>query len=107
MLRFLVLFVYCLINIGNAIVWISFAPISSLTQIDYAISVEKVNALSVCYMAVYLPASVLGMWIFAKFNLRSGVLVGACLTALGGWIRFGSAYVEVSDDGAAYATLLI
>jgi hypothetical protein len=103
--RFLVLGSFCLVNASNAIQWISFAPISSLVGQYFQVNDTKVNALSICYLALYLPGTFLSMWTFNKYSLRAGLLVGAFMTVVGGWIRYGSSFGDV-PSGAAYGGLL-
>ena len=103
--RFLVLASFCLVNASNAIQWICFAPINSLVQQYFAVDSQKVNALSICFLALYLPGTILAMWIFNRFSLRTGLLVGSWMTAIGGWVRFASGFGDTAS-GAAYGGLL-
>jgi len=103
--RFLVLASFCIVNAGNAIMWIGFAPINSLTQTYFNINSEKVNALSICFLALYFPGTILSMWIFNQYSLRTGLLTGAVMTAIAGWIRFASTYGDTSST-AAYGGVL-
>lgn len=101
--RLIVLFSFCMINIANALVWITFAAISSLTRQFYQISTDEVNALSVCYLALYLPGSIAAVYVFLKYSLRVGILNGAGITMIGGWIRYISVHCSTSN---AFGVLL-
>ena len=90
--RWVVLLTYCIVNAANAIQWIAFAPITSLTMVYFGISAEEVNGLSICYMALYLPGTFLAMFLFSKYSLRQGFLVGAMMQLIGSWVRYGSSF---------------
>jgi len=103
--RFAVLLSYCLVNASNAIQWISFAAITSLTGTYFNVSASMVNGLSICFFALYLPGTIMATWLFTKYSMRTGFLVGAAMTAVGGWIRYGATFGDTTTT-AAYAGLL-
>jgi MFS family permease len=90
--RFLVLFIFCLSQIANAMPWIAFAPINSLAQQYYGVDANAINMLSVVYMILYIPGSILSLYIYTRFNLKFGIALGMLLTSIGCWIRVHPSY---------------
>lgn len=80
---------YGLLSFANGATWVTFAPISSLSQeyLGNAGSTLHVNMLSIVFLICYPVGTALEMWIFKSFQLRNTVLVAALLTALGTLIR--------------------
>lgn len=107
--RFHMLAIFCLLSLLNAVLWISFAPIEPLVRTYYGVDTSYVNALSATFMVLYLPGSVLGMYLMHRYSLRTSLLTGAALQAAGGWLRYlGTVLVHsrVAPVGG-FATLLI
>lgn len=102
--------IFCLQTFTNAFLWISFAPIVELTQRFYAVDVTFVNMLSVIFMILYAPGSYMAMYTITKYGLRTTILVGASLNAVGAWVRYSSVFVA-RDEGLpsffGYAVLLL
>jgi FLVCR family MFS transporter 7 len=99
--RFVELAVFSIANAVNAVMWISFAPVTTATSKYYGVTSTLVNLLSVVFLAFYLPATVLSMYVYARFSLRVGLLIGTVLTVIGCWIRYGSA------SSQSYGVLLL
>ena len=75
--RWLMLALFCFLNFSNAVLWVTFAPISDLTS-DYfdGIGVTAVNLLALVFQIVYLPGTLLGVIASKKYGLREAVLIG-------------------------------
>ena len=83
------LVLYGLLSFANGATWVTFAPISSLSQ-DYlgnAGSKLHVNMLSIVFLICYPVGTALEMWVFNSFQLRNTVLLASLLTVLGTLIR--------------------
>eukprot|EP00300_Choanocystis_sp_HF-7_P027092 c32156_g1_i1.p1 GENE.c32156_g1_i1~~c32156_g1_i1.p1 ORF type:complete len:459 (+),score=83.94 c32156_g1_i1:33-1379(+) len=110
--RWLILTSFCLSTATNAIIWISFAPIAHATAKYYNISTTQVDVLSVLFLILYVPGSVLAAALFHSRGLRFGLLFGNSLTCLGAWIRFASAVTGShplggSDSKLGFGLLLL
>jgi FLVCR family MFS transporter 7 len=70
--RWVMLFLYGLLSITNAVIWITFAPIASLSATYYSTSVSNINILALTFMMAYLPGSLLAAWVFNKHGLGVG-----------------------------------
>eukprot|EP00735_Rhodelphis_limneticus_P012634 TRINITY_DN5950_c0_g1::TRINITY_DN5950_c0_g1_i1::g.9952::m.9952 TRINITY_DN5950_c0_g1::TRINITY_DN5950_c0_g1_i1::g.9952 ORF type:complete len:434 (+),score=78.02,sp/Q28FF3/MFS7A_XENTR/38.46/4e-92,MFS_1/PF07690.11/3.6e-31,MFS_1/PF07690.11/1.9e+03,MFS_2/PF13347.1/4.3e-07,MFS_2/PF13347.1/4.6e+02,Nodulin-like/PF06813.8/0.00011,Nodulin-like/PF06813.8/3.9,OATP/PF03137.15/19,OATP/PF03137.15/0.0023,SPC25/PF06703.6/0.063,NADH_oxidored/PF08040.6/15,NADH_oxidored/PF08040.6/30 TRINITY_DN5950_c0_g1_i1:108-1409( len=95
--RWFMLFVMCLLNISNAMLWISFSPIASSTEDYYDISSTVVNLLSMAFMICYIPLGFTSCWVLDTKGLRWGVLIGASLNILGAWVRYLSSTASSKD----------
>ena len=100
--RFLVLALFGAMSMANAIAWIAFAPIQSLTEEFYGINVTQVNLMTLVYSVSYIPMTPLVSWVYLRYSLRTGILLGGGLTAVGAWIRVASVNGLGSDAGASY-----
>ena len=104
--RFSVLALFCLGNASNAFLWICFSPIFDATARRFQVSNFAVNMLSLVFLIVYLPASVLTVYLTERYGLRAAILSGCGLNAIGGWLRFIACYLP-PERGASFGLLLI
>lgn len=81
--RWLMLAIFCVLSFSNAVLWITFSPVATLCQTFWATSSSAINALSLVYMAVFVPGCFLASWIVDSKSLRMGVALGAILNAVG------------------------
>ncbi|KAL0489442.1 hypothetical protein AKO1_009183 [Acrasis kona] len=85
--RWFVLIVFSLLSLSNGMIWITFSPIATFSEEYFNVDVFWINALSMVYMIVYIPGSPIGSYILDKFGMRTGVVIGAALNAVGAWVR--------------------
>lgn len=64
--RWVILAVFALVTMSNAAAWITFAPISDVTQMHYDVSPLAVNSLSLVFMMAYVPFVFPGSWILNR-----------------------------------------
>jgi MFS transporter, FLVCR family, feline leukemia virus subgroup C receptor-related protein len=106
--RWLMLALFAALTMTNAMVWISFAPISSPVRGYYGISKLLVNMLSMIFMALYIPGSLLANYLFAMRGTRFTLCTGAVLTAAGCAIRIASTKTDTEAAAdAPYAWLML
>ncbi|KAJ7356314.1 Major facilitator super domain-containing protein 7 [Desmophyllum pertusum] len=91
----LVLFV---LNVSNAMLWLSFAPVADYSASYYDKSVNDINWLSIVYLLCYLLFGLVAVWILDVLGLRTGVLLGAWLNVLGAVVRILSGLHFVPQD---------
>eukprot|EP01137_Pigoraptor_chileana_P030615 Opistho-2@17354 len=99
--RWLMLFIVCLLNISNAAFWISYSPIADITSAYYDKSLTLVNLLSQIFMICYIPLGFSSSWALDARGLRFGVLIGAVLNFIGGWVRYASEFAPSRDGSFA------
>lgn len=88
--RWLVLGVFISHMMSNNAVWITFSPISTLTQCYYNVSLFWVNGLSWVYMLTYIIFSLFSVWFLERFGLKLTAVVAGTLNACGSWLRFAA-----------------
>jgi FLVCR family MFS transporter 7 len=86
--RWLMIFLYALQTIMNAVLWITFAPVTSAAATYFSTSTTVINMLSLMFMIVYLPGSIFAAWIFNRYGLRTGMFVGSFCNLLSAGVRY-------------------
>lgn len=81
------LFLFCMCGIVNQIGWIAFAPLSSVLQSTYGVSIYTINYLSQSFMIMYLPINQPAVLALDKQGLKFGTCIGILLTTLGLWLK--------------------
>lgn len=86
--RWLMLGLFCFLNFANAMLWVTFAPITDLTSIYFNnINLTAVNMLALVFQIGYLPGTLLGVICTKKYGIRNTLLIGGLLDLLGSLIR--------------------
>ncbi len=80
--RWIVLLVFMFIAAVTQILWITFAPISSLVASLYGATELDVALLSLIFMVVYIPVSIPSAYLIDSKGFRYAAGVGAIITAL-------------------------
>lgn len=85
--RWFILFVLCVLNCSNSVLWLTFAPVADQTAKDLHASLDQVNWLSVVYMVVAIPFSFVTTWMLDSLGLRLTLILGSWLNMLGSAVR--------------------
>ena len=85
--RWIVLSVFMLVVAVNQLLWITFAPITSIATAFYHVSDIKIGLLSMIFMIVYIFVSIPASWVIDTYGIRIGVGIGTILTGIFGLIR--------------------
>jgi len=86
--RWIMLGLFSSLSMTNAMLWITYSPITDLVTAYFGVSNFIVNFLSLMYMIVYIIFVVPASFLLDLVGLRSGVLCGTFLNTLGAWIRY-------------------
>ncbi|CAF3612492.1 unnamed protein product [Adineta steineri] len=97
--RWFYLFVVCLAQISNALIWINFSPIANLGTEYYKVSYDAINWLSLMYMIVSIPFTLPSTWLIDKLGVRYGMLIGTWMNAVGSIVRCFSILPIFSNSG--------
>ncbi|CAF1087427.1 unnamed protein product [Rotaria sp. Silwood1] len=97
--RWFYLFVVCLAQISNALIWINFSPIANLGVEYYKVSYDAINWLSLMYMIVTIPFTLPSTWLIDKLGVRAGMYIGVWMNAIGSIIRCFSVLTVISAQG--------
>ncbi len=80
--RWIVLLVFMFIAAVTQILWITFAPISSLVAVVYGVTELDVALLSLIFMVVYIPVSIPSAYLIDNKGFRLACAVGSFITAI-------------------------
>mmetsp|Transcript_16041 Transcript_16041/g.23224 ORF Transcript_16041/g.23224 Transcript_16041/m.23224 type:complete len:423 (-) Transcript_16041:3-1271(-) len=89
-MRWVVLALYLAANIGIAIIFVSFSPITSVIADIYDVSTTWVEMCTLIIMIVYVPVTFPANYFLDEYGLRGGMIIGTGLTMLGSFIRIGA-----------------
>ncbi|MGV9142018.1 MAG: MFS transporter [Promethearchaeota archaeon] len=85
--RWVVLFLFFLINVVIQILWITFAPVNSIAQNYYGVGKLEIDLLSLTFMFVYIPVTLLASWLIDIFDFKIGAGIGALIMGIFGFLR--------------------
>ncbi|XP_032806747.1 solute carrier family 49 member A3 [Petromyzon marinus] len=85
--RWFVLAVLCLLNLSNALIWLSFAPIADKAATFFGISLAQVNWLAIVFLVACIPCGIVASWSMDSIGLRVTLVLGSWLNALGSVLR--------------------
>jgi MFS transporter, FLVCR family, feline leukemia virus subgroup C receptor-related protein len=86
--RWGVLFSFSFSNALNAFLWISFSAIFAQCQALWGVSSLAVTWLSLVFLLLYLPGSIIFSVVIERWGLRAGILLGTALNCLGAVLRY-------------------
>jgi len=85
--RWVVLSVYLFINLTMQMLWITFAPITSIAADYYGVSELRIGFLSMIFMIAFIPFSIPSSWAIDKFGFKIAVSIGAVLMGIFALVR--------------------
>ncbi|MBU3915785.1 MFS transporter [bacterium] len=85
--RWVVLFVFAIINAVVQIQWLTFAPIAGAAQSVYNVSALQIDFLSMIYMIVFIILCIPASYIIDTYGIRIGIGFGAILAGISGLLK--------------------
>uniref|UniRef100_A0A3P8VYC8 Solute carrier family 49 member 3 n=1 Tax=Cynoglossus semilaevis TaxID=244447 RepID=A0A3P8VYC8_CYNSE len=85
--RWFVLLLLSLLNCSNSTLWLTFAPVADQSAQYLAVTLEKINWLSLIYMVISIPIAFVSSWMLDTFGLRIMVILGSWLNMSGAVLR--------------------
>ncbi len=110
--RWVVLAAFMAVNLMIQVLWISYAPVSTVASGYYGVSAVAVGALAMTFMLVYLPLSLPASYLIDRRGFRFAVGGGALLAGVAGLARglagahYGLALLATVGAAAAQPFLL-
>jgi len=103
--RWIILFVFSLLNIAIQIHWISFASITSEAAAFYNVTPLSIGLLSMLFMIVYVFISVPASYIIDTYGIKFGIGIGAVLIGIFGIIKgvYASSFTAIVTTQIALA----
>ncbi|XP_062581592.1 solute carrier family 49 member A3-like [Saccostrea cucullata] len=96
--RWFILLVIVILNLSNAMTWITFSPIADLTSTYYDVNAFKVNILSLIFMVASVPFGFTASWVLDTYGLRTSILLSAWLNGIGNLLRNVSTFGGIPGD---------
>lgn len=85
--RWVVLAVFMFINLTIQILWISYAPITSVAASFYGVTELAIGLLAMTFMMAFIPLSIPVSWAIDTYGFRLTVSIGAVLMGIFGVVR--------------------
>ncbi len=105
--RWVVLFVFAILNIVIQIHWVTFAPITGQAASFYQVTPLQIGMLSMIFMFVYVLVSIPASYIVDSYGIRKGIGLGALLVGIFGLMKgfYAESYIMVcvAQTGLAVA----
>lgn len=111
--RWWILVMFSSLVMANALLWVTFAPISDITQhyfhsCSFCNTSTGVNFLANIFLILYLPGTILSVYLTRFAKPQKALFVAAILTCIGALIRTIATSIENSlDDQTKYALILL
>ena len=108
--RWIILALFSSVNLCNAFLWVTFAPISDLTATFIGGDIGNttaVNFLATVFLILYLPGSFVGVYVNKTLGLKATVVVGALLNVMGALIRLAGAFAKDHTSSSWIFSLLL
>ena len=77
--RWNMLAMFSFINFCNALMWVTFAPISDITEDYFGCSTTAVNMLAIIFQILYVPGTILGSMSMKSYGMRNTLIFGGLL----------------------------
>lgn len=77
--RWVVLAVFMLVNIAIQLLWISYAPVSSLATAYFGVNDSQIALLAMIFMIAFIPLSLPIAWAIDTWGFRKAVSLGAVM----------------------------
>lgn len=105
--RWVVLFIFAVINAVMQMQWLTFAPIAREARLVYKVSALQIDFLSLIFMVVFLVVCIPASYMIDTYGIRKGVGLGALLVGVFGLLKgiyaLDYTMVVVSQIGLAVA----
>jgi MFS family permease len=80
--RWVVLSVFMLVNIAIQLLWISYAPVSSLATAYFGVSDSQIALLAMIFMIAFIPLSLPVAWVIDTWGFKKAVSLGAVMMGI-------------------------
>ncbi|MDK2980648.1 MAG: hypothetical protein PWQ55_995 [Chloroflexota bacterium] len=85
--RWVVLATYMAVNLTMQMLWITYAPITSLAAKFYGVSDLQIGLFSMSFMIAFIPLSIPVSWLIDRYGFRLAVSIGSIMMGVFGVLR--------------------
>lgn len=112
--RWIILAIFCMLDMCNAILFVTFAPISNISKNYFGGSDSSygsssaVNMLATMFLILYPVGTVIGLIFQKRYGLKHTLVFAGSINAFGALLRLLAAiYQNDLGDGGCYALMLL
>ncbi|KAG1147089.1 hypothetical protein G6F36_014964 [Rhizopus arrhizus] len=103
-IRFFGLAMVALANIASSLNWLVVAPVPDYSDTFFGnVGLTAINWFSNIFMLIYLFAGPLSSWVYDRWSIKLGIIIGCILQVIGAWVRYFSSFVHDSKGRLALA----
>ncbi|KAG0757552.1 hypothetical protein G6F57_003818 [Rhizopus arrhizus] len=103
-IRFFGLTMIALANIASSLNWLAVAPVPDYSNTFFGnAGLTAINWFSNIFMLIYLFAGPLSSWVYDRWSIKLGIIIGCILQVIGAWVRYFSNFVYDSKGRLALA----
>ncbi|KAL1920016.1 uncharacterized protein VTP21DRAFT_1162 [Calcarisporiella thermophila] len=103
-IRFFGLALIFLLNLSNNMNWVTFSSVPLTTKAYYGADDTMLTIFAMVYMIVFIFIAWPSAYIFRRFGIKYGLIIGAVLNAVGAWIRYFGSFS--GDRSTAYSVAM-
>lgn len=110
--RWGILAMFCVLEMSNALFWVTFAPISDIASNyfggNYYGSITSINMLANIFLILFGPGTIIASMSMKKFKLKYSLIIASSLTLFGALLRYIAALCTDSlGNGNTYILMMI
>ncbi len=110
--RWAILAMFCFLEMGNALLWVTFAPISDITSNyfggDYYGSTTSINMLANIFLILYGPGTLLATMSMKYYKLKYTLIIAGVMTIVGALMRyFAALFSDSLGNGNTYILMML
>lgn len=103
--RFAVAALFCSTSASSAFGWLSLTAVTEFTKTFFDISDFGVNMVSLMFLVLYLPGSVLSLYATERFGMKANLMIGMFLNLVMTWLKYCA--TALNNQASAYMLLII
>ncbi|XP_002160869.4 solute carrier family 49 member A3 isoform X1 [Hydra vulgaris] len=86
-IRWFVLSTVVMFNLANAMVWITFAPVTNYVSAFFDITETTVNWFSLVFFIAFIPCCFASWWFMETYGLKTAIIIGSLVMFSGAYLR--------------------
>lgn len=94
--RWVVVILFSIFSFINAFQWVTFSSIENSARVFFSLTTMELNLLSMIFMIVFVFFALIACTVFERWGVRTGILVGSGLNALGSILKFAPGLIYPS-----------
>ncbi|KAI8052134.1 major facilitator superfamily domain-containing protein, partial [Syncephalis plumigaleata] len=105
-IRWLILIVIVLVNVTNAMIWITYSSIANIGASYFNVSLTSTNMLNLIFYVCYIVVSIPSAFVIDRYGIKAGLLCGTIGNLAGGWLRYLAVVIPMSAHARYGVTML-